>query len=136
MITGFFSLAPFIPKCSLVYPKIKLWPAVKTEMSFLSLYSVFSTIYACGCSYLKTSLNLRCSQEKLDYKRSRTIISVYPSKFCPFHFVLSNLSGSIIDSPTLQIRSFTAHSANIASPVNLSLSFKSSFCENFAKSPS
>ena len=55
----------------------------------------------------------------LNYNRSRTIISVYPSKFFPFHFVLSNLSGSVIDNPTPQIRSFTAHSANITSLVDV-----------------
>src|SRR3712207_9527739 len=73
---------------------------------------------------LPTSPSLHCSQGKLNYKRSRTIISVYPSRFCPFHFVLSNLLGSFIDNPIPQIRSFTAHSANIASPVDLILSFK------------
>ena len=74
--------------------------------------------------------------EEINYKCSRTIISVYPNKFCPFHFVLSILLGSFIDNPTPQIKSFTAHSANIAPPVDLSLSFKASFCVNFAKTPS
>lgn len=63
----------------------------------------------------------------LSYNRSRTIISAYPRRFCPFHLSISDLSLSFIDKPIPHIVSLTAHSAKIEFPVALSCSFKSSF---------
>ena len=128
-----------------------LFPAVMAYETLLSqtklkhfyhLYGSLTIAYLCystqvfyNLSNVVSSDNLHCSQEYIYYSCSRTIIRVYPSKFCPRHFVLSNRSASFIDKPIPQILSFTAHSANIAFSVLKSCSFKYSFCENFANRP-
>lgn len=74
-------------------------------------------------------------QKKHDYICRRTSISAKPSRFCPFHLRMSNLSSSDMPSPIPQILSITAHSARTVFPVASSSFLKSSFWLNFSIRP-
>ena len=94
----------------------------------MSLFPYISVLFV--CNWIECNINLVLSYNQTVYYfyiSSLTIISAKPSRFCPLHFSISSLLGSVIDNPIPHMQSLTAHSAKTASPVAFNLAFNSGF---------
>ena len=67
-----------------------------------------------------TSLESKLKEAHQDFVQIEMLVvkRAYPSKFCPFHAWMLNRAGSVMEMPIPQMRSCTAHSAKMASPVS------------------